>query len=137
MGKTPLKISVETVVVCDDVRHEASGKTILVGVYNYNMVLEKFPAEVFFKIWVQLKVEGKGKRKAPIGIRFIRDKKELALGEIPFHVDDTKKGVGALIIPSPTLVFEKPDELKIDLQLPGKRWQTIKMIEIQKPEPSP
>lgn len=135
MSKTPPKLSVETVVVCDEVRHEISGKTMLIGVYNHNMLFEEFPVPpVTFQIWIQLKTEGKG--KVPVRIRFKRDKKQIASGKMQLQIDAKKNNLTSFVIPSPILEFTKPCQLEIGLQFPGKKWKTLKVLDIEKMKPS-
>lgn len=135
MSKTPPKLSVETVVVCDEVRHEDSGKTMLIGAYNHNIMFEEFPVSRFtFQIWIQLKTEGKG--KVPVSIRFKRDKKQIARGKMEIQINTKKNSLTACTIPSPVLDFKKPCQLEISLQFPGKPWKTIKVLDIEKQKPS-
>ena len=121
MPKAPPKLSVETVVVCDDVRHEDTGKTILVGVYNHNIALKSFPSPAAFQVWVQLRVEGARKGKIPIGFRLLRDEKLLFRAKANIKINATKNKIIAFAFPTPVLEIMKPCQLKIGLQLPNKR----------------
>jgi hypothetical protein len=40
------KIKIRSVIICDDVRREMSGKEILIGVYNDGMIFPAIPAQL-------------------------------------------------------------------------------------------
>jgi hypothetical protein len=42
----------EQALLCDDVRMEQSGKSILIGVYNQHMMLPYFPVAIPVCLWV-------------------------------------------------------------------------------------
>lgn len=48
------------VIFCDDIRREASGKDILIGVYSAEMVFATVPTMVGVSIWIQLRTAGNG-----------------------------------------------------------------------------
>jgi hypothetical protein len=79
------KLKIKSLIICDDVREERSGKEILIGVYAGAIVFPKFPArlpKLVFRIDVQILKKGVG----PF-IMQIRDQKDdLKLevkGELP------------------------------------------------------
>src|SRR5512139_3475912 len=47
-----LPLEVETVVLCDDIRQEANGKYLLVGVYGSNIVVRRFPVNIRLAVWL-------------------------------------------------------------------------------------
>lgn len=41
-------------ILCDDIRQEASGKLIFVGVYPNNLLLSEFPMTAMLTLWVRV-----------------------------------------------------------------------------------
>ncbi len=53
-------MKIDFVLMCDDVRDEVTGKTTIVGIYNENITLDKFPGLLpVLCFWLNCSVEGK------------------------------------------------------------------------------
>lgn len=50
-------------LVCDDVRHESSGKEILIGVYGSTILVPRFPASISPRLWIQARPLKAGETK--------------------------------------------------------------------------
>ena len=44
-----------SVIICDDIRQETTGKVILVGVYAENLVVPSLPVSLSLSFWIRLK----------------------------------------------------------------------------------
>lgn len=127
MTKSIPSLSAETVVACDDIRREDSGKVILIGVYNNVIQVNNFPAALAFKYWIQCKTTAEG--NIPINLRIITDNNKTL-----FHTKlnlDVERGVGgyfAFGVHSPLIKVDAPCSLILKWQRPGKGWQ--KLIEM-------
>ena len=51
---------IETVLVCDDVRRELSGKDILIGVYSGGIGIPTLPAPINVAFWITLRAHEPG-----------------------------------------------------------------------------
>ena len=51
---------IETVLVCDDVRRELSGKDILIGVYSGGIGIPTLPAQMNVAFWITLRAPAPG-----------------------------------------------------------------------------
>lgn len=49
-----MPVSVESVVMCDDIRKEASGKDLLIGVYGGGLVVPSYPMMIQAAFWIEL-----------------------------------------------------------------------------------
>jgi hypothetical protein len=49
--------SIESVLLCDDVRKEDNGKVILIGVYSGAIIIPEVPANLALSVWFQLRAE--------------------------------------------------------------------------------
>ena len=50
---TERAFTVESVLLCDDIRREDNGKAILIGVYSGDIVVPQFPAVLRLSLWLQ------------------------------------------------------------------------------------
>ena len=124
MTKSPPSISVETVVICDDIRREDNGKVILIGVYNNVIILERYPAVIQPKFWLQCKASADG--NVPLKMRIIANKKQkLYEAKADIDVERGQFGFFAFGLHSPPIKLASPCSLTLKFQQPGKRWQTI------------
>lgn len=48
------KFTVNSVVICDDVRKEVNGKDILIGVYGGSIIVQSLPVNLPIAVWVEL-----------------------------------------------------------------------------------
>lgn len=51
---------VDSVVICDDVRREMSGKDILIGVYGSEIVARALPGIIYLTLWVEFRPRKNG-----------------------------------------------------------------------------
>jgi hypothetical protein len=62
------KLTFESVVICDDVRFENSGKLILIGVYSSDIAVTRFPAQFGLVVYCAGEVSTEGSLVAPLRI---------------------------------------------------------------------
>jgi hypothetical protein len=65
-------------VVCDDVRNEANGKTIVIGAYTAGLTLGRIPDDIFCCLWVSVIWSGEG--ELPVEFRVLNPSNRLAGG---------------------------------------------------------
>jgi len=121
------------VIVCDDARMEISGKEILIGVYNYIILLAQFPTAVAqFIVRIVLDLEDKSAKKFsafvkdPNGSPIARFGGDLA----QFNYDDPI-AVGAAITP---VTFQIPGRYTIEFALDDDPLEIISDFTIRLPQ---
>ena len=119
-------LKVHTALVCDDVRNEANGKQIIIGVYNSDMRMDNFPANVLLTFWLQ--VGPITEDNAVIDFRCTLSGKVITHGAVNFPVQSNHPKNGIAIGPFP-IILEKPGTLRFEVKLPNSvKW--IKAIDL-------
>lgn len=68
-----VRLKIENVLVCDDIRTEDNGKALIIGVYTGSISPSKFPARIRLCYWLVGKVQGQGSFKLEVRIAFKPD----------------------------------------------------------------
>lgn len=117
---------VSACVICDDIRLEASGKHILIGVYPHNLILPRAPFEIRLFFWLQFHavetgaLELNGELSASDGDRL----------EFEFGLDVHAAGPVAFPSPAIRLNINGPGELTLRLRFGTADWKTVKSLPI-------
>jgi hypothetical protein len=53
-------LTIETVLLCDDVRKEITGKDIVIGVYGEDATVAAFPVTLAFSLYMRVRFPGEG-----------------------------------------------------------------------------
>ena len=122
-----LPLKVETVVLCDDIRQEANGKYLLVGVYGANVVVKGFPADLRLSVWILGLARKPG--KAEMRLRIIGPQEAtLVEGAIEVEVKET-----ATIIALPGLPLQVQREGKMSIEIASadkEDWTPVKTVDL-------
>lgn len=125
--ETQPKLTVKTVLVCDDIRKEISGKDILIGVYS-GIVVPQMPADLFLSFWIQSEANGPGQIPleiqllGPHGVKFF---------QVSAQATVAKKGLSALGIGQVLVNLQLPGELTLQLRQRGGEWETINKTSVE------
>jgi len=122
-----LPIDVETVVLCDDIRQEANGKFLLIGVYGGNIVVPSFPANLNLAVWILGHAATSG--KVQVRLRVVGPQ-ETVLQEGTFDVEikDVLHGTIMAISGLP-LQFQREGKMRVELASAGEAdWTPIKTL---------
>lgn len=121
-------IDFETIsaIVCDDIRHEANGKQLLIGVYSGDIVLgmlEGMPGVISSSLWIELRVKTPGD--------FSLDFKVEVSSRPVFGMDGIKAIVqqaGDIALPLGPfpIAVSGSGEIKYYLRPSGRKWRMIR-----------
>jgi uncharacterized protein DUF6941 len=116
------KIQVKSVVVCDDIRTEKSGKHILIGVYNDIGVL-KFPTQLVLAFWVQFFCRD-GASKIPCTLRLRGDHDE-EFFKFEFTLEAPKTGLASIGFGGIPVALQILGTLHLQFREEEGEWETI------------
>ena len=127
------KYKLRSVIICDDVRQEVSGKEILIGVYSYSMLFPSFPSivpKLVIRIFMDL-LDRTAKNfelnwKDPNGTPIANFKTQL-----PQAIPNEPLLLGFLIGP---LTFNIEGVYPVELSLENEPAETIYDMEIRLPK---
>jgi hypothetical protein len=112
-----------SIVVCDEIRTEITGKDILIGVFSGEILVSAFPAVIGVAFWSEIENSDED-----IGFR----EYELRIGvengqPLPFKVtaDIRAAGTSALKIPTVRIPVSGPTVISLEL-FEGENWQVLK-----------
>jgi hypothetical protein len=119
--------NITSVIVCDSVRREVSGKEILIGVYSGDIVVPSFPVVIDLAFWFELDIKEVGEQFA--NIRIVVPGKVAPL-EMRFQINTTVAGPSSLATPTAQTPLVEPGELRVEFR-EGDDWKIIKRKIIQ------
>ena len=125
-------IDVQHVIVCDDIRTEANGKQIVIGVYASSMEVPSFPARLLLAYLVRL--TSKKAVDIVLEIRLLDKNGTVGInagGTIKIEKANT---LTSLAIPQVTAEFPEPTTIRLQMREPGSRWKTVQETEVIKHE---
>lgn len=114
-------------LLCDDVRREANGKLIAIGIYANRIFVGGFPCVLNLTAFVNVSVDTKGEQR--FKIRLSTGKNMLAEAEI--LVDPQWTGLDWYSIPFGPLGFDKPSTILMQWMPDGGKWKTFAEVPIE------
>lgn len=116
-----------TVIVCDDIRKEVTGKEILIGVYSGEIVLPSFPSWFPASLWFEIETLEVGKYE--VMVRFsLTDKPPVLLKA---GLDVSRTGGTSMVLAGLQLFAENECELIVEIQ-DGEEWRVLKRKKVIK-----
>jgi hypothetical protein len=133
-----VRLQIESVLVCDDVRTEDNGKAILVGLYTGFIGLGHFPAKMKLRYWLVGKVQGFGNFRLDLRIAFKPEDESkehpsttLSIeGEITSRIDSPNEFQLATT-GEPTFDFSGPGHLVLAARVNGEEFKDVLVKPIQ------
>ena len=108
-------------VVCDDVRKEANGKHIIIGVYPHDMLVRS---------WVQFFVQHRGEVKIEFRTRVkAQPKKRARFALATFNIEDPSK-MNTLTLPPVPVEINEQGLLLFEVREKDGRWKKVREIPI-------
>src|SRR5688500_4908101 len=90
-------------ILCEDVREELRNKKSLMGVFAGDVLVDKFPAQIRFALYVEyIPLRG---RTVTVLIRLLQDEEELGTAEMSVHGTHQP---ASLILPTVLARFDQP-----------------------------
>lgn len=119
---------VRSVVLCDDIRREISGKDILIGAYAGSIVVAQWPFALNIAMWIEYEPAAIG--NADIHLQFSY------AGKAPSKVKISAQFLDLSVIGIPltgmAVIGDEEGELKIETSTDGSNWQTLKTYSVRK-----
>ena len=116
-----------SVIVCDDIRKEVTGKEILIGVYSGEIVLRSFPNQFPASLWIEADTPKAGKHEVVLRVS-LTNKPPF---QIKFAIDVRRPGTSSIAIPGLQLQAEEECDLVIEVQ-EGEEWRVLKRKKIMR-----
>lgn len=120
-----MAIKVLSVVLCDDIRQEANGKHILIGVYSGVLGIRSLPVTLRLSWWIQLLADP---GKYEIDIRIIGpNDAQLMSGKIMLESIAAKPS--AFIVPKTAMQIQAEGIVRLEWNANGE-WETVGQVEV-------
>ena len=118
-----MPIKIETVLICDDVRREVSGKEIIIGVYGGSITVPRYPGTMVATIWLEFDAVEHGDHKLELKIETPSGNPPIEIS-IDYSVDNS--GPMSLFVPRLPLHFERDGDIVISIKLDEQNWEIVK-----------
>lgn len=118
-------VSLECVIVCDDVRKEITNKDIIIGVYAGEIGVSVFPAMLSVAFWIEISGDVIGEQDVSLRIMLGRTQ----LTELNLHLNIERIGYLSVAIPPINFPVAKEELLSLELKQ-GDKWRTLKTKKI-------
>lgn len=123
----------EAAFLCDEVRQEASGKLIAIGIYSVDLVFQRLPSVANFTLMALIRTNQSGPQ--PIQIRLMLGEHQLASMSGEFS---GREGSPTWVpIPLPTINFESAELMCAEVRLSSEEWQRFFELPVREREPTP
>jgi hypothetical protein len=132
MNTTPPRMEIKTVVICDDARREDNGKSILIGVYNSDMIFPSFPASTSLTFWIQFMPTQVGEISFQFRLLGGEDV-EFVKGEFKFAA--SAKELSSIPLKLPVIPFQAPIGLALEIKYHASDWEKIATLGVKKGVP--
>jgi hypothetical protein len=116
-----LPVEINAVVMCDDIRREATGKDILIGVYSGDVVVPSFPVQVSSAFWLDIKPKELGPAELELRVSLTGKEPVVLKAGIAVH----QIGNFSLSLPTLQIVAESESEIILEIK-DGDRWEVLK-----------
>lgn len=123
------------VVPCDDVRQEANGKEILIGVYKGTMVFETYPAVSGVVYWITADLQEDAKNTVfNVAFRVTKTGDEILLESPSFKIepqdDDERRGLTIGFGVGP-VEFTQSTDLWLEVRDDGGDWERLNLLKVR------
>ena len=124
------KIHVESLVVCEDVRKEITGKDILIGVYGGDIVAQIWPVALRLAIWLETTYSGNG--EIPVVLRVRTDHNtEIFTAHFTAQIGENQEH-GVLSFGGILALLTDPCDLVFELRQYDEPWQVLKTKKVER-----
>jgi hypothetical protein len=124
-AKSESSIQVHSLILCDDVRREESGKDILIGVYSGDILVPQFPAALSLSLWAEYTVRGTG--PLLVAFRMTTDRgTELLRVEVTISIGNGGAGAGSIAFRGIGVPLTDPCNLLIAMRQQDSDWVQVR-----------
>lgn len=125
----PEAASIKSVVICDDVRREDTGKWFLIGVYSKDIAVERVPTKISLSIWIEIDYLQPGELDFSFQATHQPTGMELWTVTGRAEVKAPERGE-AIVMAGLPLQIDAEGTLELRARLGSEAWQVIKTIQI-------
>lgn len=122
-----MTITVDTALVCDQVRYEMNGKLFAIGIYSALILVPAFPAAVHLTALARIRADEAGQQAFPVRAR-LND-------EVVFEAEGMVETAGPhedwLPIPLPPLQIQGARVLSLDSKIGDEPWREFFRIRVE------
>lgn len=127
-----IQISPLSCIICDEVRTEDNGKSLLIGVYGQNIEVATFPAILSIQCYVAARIFGLGNTKIHfqfgLSSQAAGEFTETNSGGLEISSDEDADGTETFIaLPTPPITFtvEEAGQFVVKWSLDGEDWKKL------------
>jgi hypothetical protein len=112
-----------SIVMCDEIRTEITGKDILIGVFSGEILVPSFPTAIGVAFWAEVENSNED-----IGVREYEVRVGIENGQpLPFKVTADIRAAGTSVLKIPTIHIPVSGPTVISLELlDGENWRVLK-----------
>ncbi len=126
------KLTVKQFIVCDDVRREATGKEILIGVYGSGISVPSFPVQIALSFWMQFYSDEVIMPPIMLEFQLKGAENEGNFFLVNVQLASAKAGLGTVALPPLPISLQIPTNLLLQMKQPGGEWETVGEIFVEK-----
>lgn len=124
-----MSVVFSTALLCDQIRQEANGKLIAIGIYTSSIVFGSFPIVAQFQILALAKSSDAGSQKISVRVMVLGQENQRFEGELEL----LKAGEDWLPIPLQPIQFQVPGILTIEQDDGNGIWREFFRINVERP----
>lgn len=109
-----MRADVSTVIICDDVRKEISGKDILIGVYSGAVNVPAYPTTFPAAFWIEIEPDGTGSIHCEFTIATPSGNPPMKVG---FDLDVVEAGTAVFVMGGVPLTLERDGDIVISAKI--------------------
>jgi len=121
-------------IICDNVRHEVTGKQILIGVYTGTILVPSFPAALTLALWLEQEPRRTG--TVPFSVRLATDRGTVLFSaEMEFEILAAEEPA-TLVFGGIRVPLTDPCALHVEVREGDAAWRTVKRKRVaRRPDP--
>jgi hypothetical protein len=118
-----MRADIVSVIICDDVRKEQSGKDILIGVFSGGIVLPAYPSHLRLAFWIEIQPEAVGEIHCQIKVETPSGNPPI---EAEFDLGVTEVDTAVIVMGGVPLAFERDGEIVVSAKMGSAEWRVVK-----------
>lgn len=122
-------MKIRNAIVCDQVRTENTGKHIIIGVYQSDILFNQFPAKTTLAMWLQFMTDELGEYE--IEYRITIDGKTMGMAHGKLEILSNDK-IQTVLLPQIGLQIDGEGLLVFQIREKKKRWKTLAELQVRK-----
>lgn len=124
-----MTFKIRSILFCDDVRKEVTGKYIIIGVYTADVTVNQYPVDFLLSLWVELEFEELGSYE--IDMRIISPSGNPPV-EVNFTANINHGRISSVAIRALPIRLERDGEIEVVVKNSSGIWLVEKTIEVRR-----